>query len=297
MRFFLSEETVLIGAFYKLLNPKGFLYVKADGNFCELYDNFIIKSIKFPIKLLKRKIYASFVKSFNLITVETERVYRSIPTLKILGMTIAPKVRLMYNGFDKEQFLRYNIKKRTFTEKENIIITVGRLGTYEKNTELLLETLEKIDLKNWKMAFIGTIEKEECNFQKHIDTFFLRNPHLQGKIIFTGPIYDKKLLWEWYNRAKIFVLPSRYESFAMVLTEAFIFRNYIVATDVGVAGEMINLGYGELFSQDNASFLYKTLQRIIDEEKLETFYKKVDWDSFDISWETLIKNTFQGFLI
>jgi glycosyltransferase involved in cell wall biosynthesis len=297
MCFSLSEETVLIGAFYKWLNPKGFLYIKADGDLYTLYGDFSINSIKMPLKLLKRKIYTSFVKSFNLITVETERIYRTIPALKILGMTITPKVQLLYNGFDKEQFLQHNIIKRTFAEKENLIITVGRLGTRQKNTELLLEALEKINLKDWIIAFIGSIEKEECDFQKNIETFYLKNPHLQEKVIFTGQINDKELLWEWYNRAKMFVLPSRYEGFANVLAEAFIFKNYIIATDVGGVGEIINFGYGELFPQDNSTYLCKTLQRLIDEERFETLYKKVDWESVDISWETLIKKSFEGFLI
>lgn len=297
MRFHLTEETVLIGTFYKLLNPKGFLYIKADGDLNALYGDFSFKSIKMPIKLLKRQIYIFFINSFNLITVETERVYHTILSQKILGMSIATKVRLLYNGFDKEQFLQYNIIKRTFAEKENFIITVGRLGTHQKNTELLLDAIEKTDLKNWKIVFIGTIKNDECDFQIKIDTFYLKNPHLQEKVIFTGPIYDKKLLWEWYNRAKVFILPSRYESFAIVLTEAFIFRNYIVATDVGVAGEIINIGYGELFPQDNSLYLHKTLQRLINEEKLETLYNNIDWESADISWETLIKNTFEGLFV
>jgi glycosyltransferase involved in cell wall biosynthesis len=297
MRFHLSEETVLIGAFYKWINPKGFLYIKADGDLHTLYGNFSIKSIQMPIKLLKRQIYASFVKSFDLITIETERVYRTIPALKILGTTIAPRVRLLYNGFDMEQFSRYGIVKRSFAEKENLIITVGRLGTYQKNTELLLETMEQIDLKDWKIALIGPIEKKECDFQKIIDSFFLKNPHLKEKVVFTGPMYDKKVLWEWYDRAKIFVLPSRWEGFSNVLAEALLFENYIVAADLGGVCEMINLGYGELISQDNVLFLKKTLQKIIDEDKLESLYKKVDWENVDISWETLIKKTFEGFLI
>lgn len=296
MRFFLADETVLIGAFYKFLNPNGFLYVKADGNLDRLFDNFSIISIKAPIKILKRQIYSFFFKSFNLITVEREAVYRSLPTTKILGSVIAPRIRLMNSGFDLEQFLQYDIGIFNFTEKENLIITVGRLGNRAKNTELLLDAIKRIDLKEWKIVLIGPIEKEERDFQKIIDGFFQNNPNFKDNVIFTGPIYDKKELWSWYNRAKIFTLPSISEGFSIVLGEALQFRNYIIATDVGGAGELIYKGYGEIIPQENELYLAKTLQRIINEKNMEKMYDDVDWNSIDNSWEKHIKDAFSDFI-
>ena len=296
MRFHTVEETVLIGFFYKHINPNGILYIKADGNLHELNNNFTIKSLKMPAKLIRRYFFSSFAKKTNLITVETKQVFRNIPdTQKTLGVSIKQKTHLLSNGFDNEQFVNFNIKIRKFEEKENILIFVGRIGSHQKNTELLLDALRNLYLKNWKFVLIGPIEKEEYNFQKIIDDFFYQNPHLKEKIIFTGPIYDKKELWEWYNKAKIFVLPSRHESFGIVLTEALIFRNYIVSTDVGGSGEIIDLGYGELIPQENVSFLHNTLQRLINENRLEYHYEKVDWENIDISWETNIRRIFDDF--
>jgi len=298
MRFHLSEETVLTGFLYKLLNPKGFLYIKSDtdGTLQTLNDNFSIMSLKLPFKLLKRLIYKYFLKTFDLLTVETKTVYHASLDFNILGMAISPKTRLLHNGFDKEKFLKYNFRNYDFSEKENLIITVGRLGTKQKNTELLLKAIEKIDLKEWKVLFIGFIEKEETDFQKYIDNFYLKYSNLQEKVFFTGPIYDKEKLWEIYNKAKIFVLTSRWEGFANVFSEALVFRNYIISTDVGGASDMIEMGYGELIPKENASFLQKTLQRIINEDRLGYLYKTVNWENIDISWEAGIKKAFSGFL-
>jgi len=295
MRIAVVDETILIGAFYKWINPKGFLYVKSDGSISKLYDAFSIKSIKFLLKFARRKMYAFFLESFNLITVERKQIFQSVPKSEILGTLIAPRIRLLYNCFDAELFFDHNIKVRNYNEKENIIITVGRLGNWPKNTELFLYSMENLNLKDWKVVFIGPIEKNECDFQKTIDDFFYQNPHLKEKIIFTGSIYDKKELWEWYNKAKIFVLPSRSEGFAIVLAEALVFRNYIVSTDVGGSGEIIELGYGELIPQENVSFLNNTLQRLINENRLEYYYEKVDWENIDISWETNIRRIFDDF--
>jgi glycosyltransferase involved in cell wall biosynthesis len=299
MRFHLSDETVLIGAFYKWLNPNGFLYVKADGGYEFPNINLSLRTynpLKFIKKTIRRALYKQFLNAVNLLTVETNPVYNQFASASLMGIALRDKTRLMYNGFDNEQFLRYNIKKNSFAEKENLIITVGRLGTRQKNTDMLLEAAENLDLKDWKIVLIGPIEKEECDFQKDIDAFFEKNPLMRANVIFEGPFYDKDKLWQWYSRAKIFVFPSRWESFGIVLTEALLFRNYIVSTDVGFAGEAIELGYGELIPQENASFLHKTLQRIIDENRLPALYQKVDWEAVDISWETCIKKAFGDIL-
>jgi glycosyltransferase involved in cell wall biosynthesis len=302
MRFHLSEETILIGLFYKWLNPEGFLYIKADGgkDFCN--NDFSLKThnpIKLIKRILKRRFYSQFLNAVDLITFETEPVYRQFKYANILGVDLGKKSRLLHNGFDKEQFEKFNFAINEFSEKENLIITVGRLGSRQKNTELLLQAAQGLDLKDWNITLIGPLEKDDCDFQKTMDMFFAEKPLLRKKITFTGPIYDKKELWKWYNRAKVFVLSSRWESFAIVLTEAFVFQNYIISTDVGVAGEMLISGgdiYGEIVPQDNVSFLQKTLQRVINENRLEVLYKKTDWEKTDISWERCIREVFNEYI-
>ena len=302
MRLHLSEETILIGLFYKWLNPDGFLYVKADGGKDFHNNNFSLKTLN-PVKLikriLKRRFYSQFLKAVDLITIETEPVYHQFKYANMLGIDLGKKSRLLHNGFDKKQFEKFNFAINEFSEKENLIITVGRLGSRQKNTELLLQAAQGLDLKDWNITFIGPVEKDECDFQKTVDMFFEEQPLLRKKITFTGPIYDKKELWQWYNRAKVFVLPSRWEGFAIVFPEALFFRNYIISTDVGGAGEILISGgniYGELVPQDNVSFLQKILQRIIDENRLEALYKKTDWENTDVSWEKCIREVFSVYL-
>jgi glycosyltransferase involved in cell wall biosynthesis len=203
----------------------------------------------------------------------------------------------MYSGFDKELFNQYSIHKKQFNEKENIIITVGRLGSMQKNTEMLLEAASNIVYKNWKIVLIGPIEKREQDLQKKIDVFYSNNPGLKDKVIFTGPIYDKKELWNWYNRAKVFVLTSIYESFGIVLNEALFFQNYIVTTEVGASKEMLQMGYGQIIPQRDAAYLANVLQRLIDENKLENLYNNVKWEDMDISWEKYVGDATANLLI
>lgn len=83
-----------------------------------------------------------------------------------------------------------------------------------------------------------------------------------------GPIYDKKSLWEFYNRAKVFILTSRFEGYPLVLTEAKRFRNYIVSTELDASEDLLENGkYGCLIAQEN----YKELALFCQKSSMEKF--------------------------
>jgi glycosyltransferase involved in cell wall biosynthesis len=289
---------MVICSLYKIINPNGFCYIKADTvvpmKWLSKKENYKLKSIKY---ILKKKIYQFFTRKLDLITVETDKIYKLLCSSNDFFPNIGEKTRLMYNGFDEERFSQYNMVVKDFLQKERIIITVGRLGSRQKNTEMLLNALKSVDLLDWKVVLIGPIEQEECNFKLHIDAYFGENTALREKIIFTGAIFDKKTLWEWYNRAKIFLLPSRWEGFAIVLPEACWFKNYIIATDVGGVREILKYGYGEIIPQDDAEALSACLNTIIrDTVLLEEKFNNVHWRSSSFTWEHFIYGVMKDYI-
>ena len=159
------------------------------------------------------------------------------------------KEKFLYltNGLDIDGF--YNqIPLLDYDKKENLIITVGRIGAKEKNNSMLLNAISKIDLNDWKVLFIGPIEE---SFKNDIDNFYKINPSLINKVIFTGAIYDRKILLEFYAKSKIFCLTSIEESFGFVLIEAMSYGNYIVTTDVSSAREITeDEKYGRIVEDD-----------------------------------------------
>ena len=115
----------------------------------------------------------------------------------------------------------------------------------------------------------------------------MKNPTLAEKVKFIGPIYDQKQLYEYYNRAKVFVHTAVYESFGIVLGEAFRFRNYLISTPVGIAPTLVGHGYGKLCDLNDAGMLAALLQEVIDGkvdlerqfEQVGVPYKKYSWDN------------------
>ncbi|WP_242954250.1 hypothetical protein [Clostridium puniceum] len=63
---------------------------------------------------------------------------------------------------------------------------------------------EKIE--GWKLKLVSSIEPA---FNQYVNDYLSSYPELKSKIIFTEPIYDRKLLMEEYKKSKIFCLTSR----------------------------------------------------------------------------------------
>lgn len=176
-----------------------------------------------------------------------------------------------YPCLDDEKFNEYGIVRKSWEQKENILICVGRIGCYQKNTEMLLEALKKVDLKDWKIYMIGPItnsffmRKEYGSFQDTIKRFYDDYPQYSEKLIFTGMIHNQKEMMELYNRAKILLSTSRYEGFANTYSQAAAFGCYIVSTDVGGADIASNKWkFGTKLEQENPSMLATALSDIIE---------------------------------
>lgn len=175
-----------------------------------------------------------------------------------------------YPCLDDEKFESYGLKRKPFAEKENVMVCVGRIGCYQKNTEMLLNALRKTDLKDWKIYMLGPITssfdlKEGGDFQKVIDQFFEECPWYKERLIFTGMVYDQKTVFEYYNRAKVLLMTSRHESWGNVYSEAAALGCYILSTDVGGATLCSNdWKFGYRLKQENIGDLAKAINGVIE---------------------------------
>ena len=97
-----------------------------------------------------------------------------------------------------------------------------------------------------------------------------QNPQLLEKVIFTGEIADKQALNAEYQKAKIFCLTSRLESFGLVFAEAASHGCFIITSDVVSAKDVTGNGnYGDIFRKDYVAQLADLLIKDCrDEERL-----------------------------
>lgn len=207
----------------------------------------------------KKKWWHHFTTSVDLFTVEAEK-YALELTEKVKKYK---NVQYLPNGFFAD-FLPVGDQ----ISKERIILTVGRIGTYQKNTELLINTLLQIPkekLTGWSVYIVGPIEKD---FFKWYEKITYSNLWLREHIVFTGNITDKGKLHEIYSKSSVFVLSSRYEGFPLVVPEEMYFKNYLISTDCfGAADEIIKSdisGFGRIVPGEDINSLKEALEEVLD---------------------------------
>ena len=296
MLFHISRCSYWYAFVYKLLNKTGKVYIKADFNL-EVYQKEIrrlnSRSRNFKDFFKKRNEIAEYKKRKKLVTMvdlisyETEDSYNEMK-YSYAGVDTKGKVIYLPNGYDNLEIER-NYKIKNMDNKKNIILTVGRLGTEAKNTEFLLESLKKIDFKDWKFYFVGSETKE---FQIYKDNFFNKYPYLKEKILFLGEIKDRKKLYSLYNEAKVFVLPSKWESFGIVMVEAMAFGEYIITSNTCAANDITKNGeIGKIISIDEDKELVNSIQDVINNKiDLKLKYGQTLEYVKKFRYENIIKN-------
>lgn len=260
--YIFSKFTFVYGILYKQLNPNGFLFLKLDG-YNETFEknNNIKHSTNFFKNFIFKFLEKQFLKKVDLITIENslgeQLVKQKYPYL-------AHKVMYLPVGVN-DLFLSQNFKDKfkQFQQKENIILTVGRIGEGIKNNEMMLRALSQITLGNWKMVFVGAINPD---FKPYLDNWSKSNPQLKDKVIFTGEIKDRVELYEWYNKSKIFCMTSWKESFCHSIGEAIYFGNYIIGTEgiVSMRDLSDNEKNGVILKADDDKSLAQKLQYLMD---------------------------------
>lgn len=185
------------------------------------------------------------------------------------------KVKLLYNGINLKEFKKEITdrekqelrKKYGFSEKEKIILYVGRLMP-EKGIKELLLAFKKLSEKRKDISLLivgGTIEIKK-NKDKFVTELEKIAKTINNKVVFTGNI-EHKNLYEVYSIADIQVVPSKWEeAFGLIVIEGMTYSVPLIVTNSGGIPEIV---------QHNYEFLVDKNSNLIDGlyEKLEDFFE------------------------
>lgn len=255
---------------YKFLNPKGKVYLKLDLS----YDG----CRKYSSSAKEIKIFEKSVGIADIVSVESEKIKGLAEKFTTKKLTVVP------NGYIGVENKATNNKPKRKKE----FITVGRLGTYEKATDILLEAFAQSSTKHdWTLKLVGSIEP---SFLPQKEEFFKKYPELNGRVEFTGPIYDREALYSEYQTARVFVLPSRYEASPLVGPEALGNGCRIILSDtIPPIKELTNdMRFGSVVKADDVESL-----RVILVEESQRYYcdsesvEISEYASKNLSWECI----------
>lgn len=280
----LTYEGMIYGLLYKFLNPRGVLYLKLD-----LYPGHHKEGLKFSETHWKEAIYQMvyrlFKKRVDIVSTETEQGYQFI---KQFDRKLFDKTIVLTNGIDLEK-VREVADSPQFEQKQDVMLTVGHIGSEAKNSELLLEALSGIDLGNWKVKFIGAVEE---HFKPAVNEFYENNPEKREQVEFLGGIYNRAELMNYYRNAKLFCLPSRWESFGFVLLEAQSMGNYIIGTDaIAPIKEITRNGeLGAVVTSGNAAQLRGAIKKAMHQGfYTEALMNEITVHSMQYDWPAILK--------
>jgi glycogen(starch) synthase len=147
------------------------------------------------------------------------------------------------------------------------VLFVGRLEE-RKGPDQLLSALELLGplLGQLEVVFVGSAGTDgdpyRLSFVQHAARLKKRFPKII--LVFTGYVNDKDLQ-EHYAAADVFVAPSRFESFGLVLIEAMRHGTPVIACNVGGMREIIDDGVdGYLFKVGDIGQLAGRLRLLIE---------------------------------
>lgn len=158
----------------------------------------------------------------------------------------------IYNGINLEKFKNKQINhdlylKQFGSEGHKIILAVGRFNQQKDYPNLLnaIHYLKKISSYKFKVLIAGDGE-DRAKIE-----ILIHELNLNEDVILLGRRDD---IPELMVCADIFVLPSAYEGFGLVVAEAMACETFVVATDCGGVKEVMG-GYGLLAPPQNSELL------------------------------------------
>ena len=157
---------------------------------------------------------------------------------EVLRWAMPKKIQVVYNGIDINRFSAGG-------KKEDLVITVGgvsRSNLRRKGLETFVKSARLVP--EARFVVIGKEQDDSINSLRSIAS---------PNVSFTGFVNDKELL-QWYQKAKVYVQASAYESFGMSLAEAMLCQCVPVVTDRGALPEVVGeTGYYAPFEDEKAT--------------------------------------------
>lgn len=222
MLFGTYRNNMVVADKYKELRPDGVIYLALDAS------AFWINNIpRYETNV------DEFYKKCDIIGTST------VPLQKFIAKKWKMDIRVVRCGY--YPFGLSEMMAPVYEKKKNVILTVGRIGTNQKRTDIMMQAFAKAypEISDWELRIVGPVENE---FYGYIDEFMQEHPYLEDSISFAGQIDDKELLHQEFIDSKIFILTSEFEGFPNVIPEAMSAGNAIITTDIDNSDEVIDYG-------------------------------------------------------
>lgn len=187
-------------------------------------------------------------------------VYYGIPEEKCFVMPMSVSEKRLLDASDALPDKR-ELRKEFGIADKKVFLFVGRLESV-KNVKLLVQAFEDLKRKQEKIALIIVGDGTQADDLKE----YVAKNDVQD-VFFAGYILFPEIV-RFYKMADVFILPSMYEPWGLVVNEAQIMGLCtILSSSVGCAKDLLIDGNnGFVFESGNRSSLVEKMEAILDEQ-------------------------------
>ena len=171
-------------------------------------------------------------------------------------------------------------RKKIGISDKPMILSVGQ-QIPRKGYDLLVQAMEGIDAE--AMIIGGTPEQK---VQEYLSAHHMSNVHFL-------PFMNKQELSDYYAAADLFVLPTRYDIWGLVINEALSFGLPVLSTDRCMAAAEFAERYqaAEVIPAENADLLQKKIRELLeDEAHRDQLGKRAETVIRDWSYEQMVRD-------
>lgn len=200
--------------------------------------------------------------------------------------------RVIPNGVEIEDIADFIATNPYQARADKVVLCPARICP-RKNQLVLLQAVPKVlaICPNTKFIFVGPIEDRP--YFNSLDKF-MTDENLSSAVEFTGEV-PREHLYELYQNATVFVLPTLYENQPLVVLEAMAFGLPTIASKIGPIEDIVKLEEGSvvLIDPSNPGEIADAVIRLLKDEavrqELSAKGRKLVSERFD--WRQVARET------
>ena len=226
------------------------------------------------LRVFDRRIVSKIIEKTDVV------ISPSMEVEKILACEInAEKIVVIPN------FTTCNYYRKIPKEVDSIIF-VGRLMCKQKGIDLLINSLPyvKKSIPGAKLHICG-----DGSDRKYLENLVSKKD-LKENVVFHGHL-DDNTLTKLYSKSHVFVMPSLYESFGIVIVEAMSAGLPVIAYDLDCISEILDNGkYGILVRKGEVNELADQIIELLKNDNLREYYSTMSMQRYnDYTQESVVE--------
>lgn len=155
------------------------------------------------------------------------------------------------------------------------LLSVGAVSP-RKGYDVLIAALEMLDDPNWRLTIAGALDRDPKTVAALESQ--IRAAGFTNRVTLAGTVVPATLA-RFYETADLFVLPSHYEGYGMVLAEAMASGLAIVCTTGGAAAETVPDSAALKVPPGDPAALARALATVLGDNRLRKKMRKASWQT------------------